>query len=292
MFDASVKALQANLKSRGYAPGALDGDFMALSLHALLAFALSQTQSPALLVHAQALAPAMRNGGIIGRYRVAHFLGNILHETLRLTRLVESLSYSTPDRLDGVYSNVHGLQDAATLIKAGPVAIANRVYAGVNGNGNEASGDGWRYRGRGYPHHTGRDNYAELKLETGIDFLSKPELLQQPGRRPSPPSPSGMRACCRFRPIRTMRPRCALASTAAPRWTSINAALSPTASCRCGHERKENIFAGPPAHAFSGNRYLHRVVLQSWPHERQKSRPGAGTSRHRTRDPVRADDGG
>lgn len=181
MFDASVKALQANLKSRGYAPGALDGDFMALSLHALLAFALSQTQSSALLVHAQALAPAMRNGGIIGRYRVAHFLGNILHETMRLTRLVESLSYSTPERLDGVYSNVHGPQDAATLIKAGPVAIANRVYAGVNGNGNEASGDGWRYRGRGYPHHTGRDNYAELKLETGIDFLSKPELLQQPG---------------------------------------------------------------------------------------------------------------
>jgi len=181
MFDASVKTLQGNLKSRGYAPGPLDGDFMATSLHALLAFTLSQTQSPALLVHAQALAPAMRKGGIIGRYRVAHFLGNVLHETLRLTRLVENLNYSTPERLDGVYGNVHGLQDAATLIKAGPVAIGNRVYAGINGNGNEASGDGWRYRGEGYLHHTGRANYAELRLETGIDFVSKPELLQQPG---------------------------------------------------------------------------------------------------------------
>lgn len=180
MFDQSVKDLQQNLRSRGYDPKGADGDFFTNTLHALLAFGLQAPLSPALLVHAQALAPEMRAGGIAGRYRVAHFLSNALHETQGLKRMVESTAYSTPERLDSVFSNVHGLQDAAALIKAGPVAIANRVYAGVNGNGNEASGDGNRFKGAGYLHHTGRANYAELKTETGIDFVSRPERLQEP----------------------------------------------------------------------------------------------------------------
>ena len=181
MSDANVSALQGNLKSRGYSPGNIDGDFGPQTLHALIAFTLSQPQTAALKVHTDALAPAMAKGGIKGRYRVAHFLANVLHETQRLTRLVENLNYSDPARLDGLFSNVRNLQHATQLIKAGPVAIANCAYAGVNGNGSEASGDGWRYRGEGYLHHTGKSNYAELHTETGIDFVAKPELLQQPG---------------------------------------------------------------------------------------------------------------
>jgi putative chitinase len=181
MLDANVTALQCNLQSRGYSPGGIDGDFGPLTLLALLAFTLSQSQTAALKVHAVALAPAMNKGGIIGRYRVAHFLANIIHETQRLTRLVENLRYSDPARLDGLFSHVRNLQHATQLIKAGPIAIANCAYAGVNGNGDEVSGDGYRYCGEGYLMHTGRRNYADLRAETGIDFVTKPELLQQPG---------------------------------------------------------------------------------------------------------------
>jgi putative chitinase len=58
-----------------------------------------------------------------------------------------------------------------------PEQIANRVYANRMGNGNEASGDGWRYRGRGFIQLTGKSNYAELSKSVGIDFVKNPDLL-------------------------------------------------------------------------------------------------------------------
>jgi putative chitinase len=67
----------------------------------------------------------------------------------------------------------------AEMLARKPEQIANFVYARQNGNGNVNSGDGWRYRGRGYIQITGRYNYSELSKDTGIDFVSKPELLEQ-----------------------------------------------------------------------------------------------------------------
>jgi len=58
-----------------------------------------------------------------------------------------------------------------------PEAIANNVYANRMGNGDEASGDGWLFRGRGIFQLTGREMYEQLSTDTGIDYVSDPDKL-------------------------------------------------------------------------------------------------------------------
>lgn len=114
--------------------------------------------------------------------RIAAFVAQCAHESVQFTRLEENLRYSRPERLRDVFpSRVHGLDDAARLVAAGPKAIANRVYAGKLGNGDEASGDGWRYRGRGLIQLTGRANYSDAATECGEPYLDEPDLLLEPG---------------------------------------------------------------------------------------------------------------
>jgi putative chitinase len=94
--------------------------------------------------------------------------------------MVENLNYRNPERLDAVFSAVHGVQDARNLIRLGPEAIANRVYANRLGNGGETSGDGWRYRGSGYVHLTGRSNYRSVGGIVMLDLEGDPELAREP----------------------------------------------------------------------------------------------------------------
>ena len=61
-----------------------------------------------------------------------------------------------------------------------PRAIASRVYAGRFGNGNEASGDGWMFRGRGLIQVTFRDNYRQCGDVLGCDLEGDPGLLAEP----------------------------------------------------------------------------------------------------------------
>ena len=61
-----------------------------------------------------------------------------------------------------------------------PRALANRVYAGKIGNGDEASGDGWRFRGRGLKQLTGRANYARAATRCGRPYLDQPDLVALP----------------------------------------------------------------------------------------------------------------
>lgn len=92
---------------------------------------------------------------------LANFLGQSAHETANWTKASESFNYTDPQRIYNVFtSKFANPQQAATYIN-NPVALANRALADKNGNGNEASGDGWRYRGRGFLHITGRENYAK-----------------------------------------------------------------------------------------------------------------------------------
>lgn len=159
---------------------------MNLTLLNLLDFGLTPT------VAKQFLAPlneACARYEITTPHRVSGFMGQCMVESQNFTALEENLNYRTPEVLDRVFSAVRGTDDAAALIKAGPKAIANRVYAGRNGNGDESSGDGWRYRGRGVIQLTGRANYLAATSGVGSQtpetlwtgYVDNPDLVLQPG---------------------------------------------------------------------------------------------------------------
>jgi len=109
--------------------------------------------------------------------RVAHFMAQIEHES-GLKPISENLNYSA-DRLLVIFPKYFISKEDANRYARQPERIANRVYANRMGNGSEISGDGWKYRGRGFIQITGKDNYTMLSKDTRIDFLSKPDLLLQ-----------------------------------------------------------------------------------------------------------------
>ena len=127
------------------------------------------------------LTPAIPEGyGIDTPLRRAHFLAQLAHESGGFTRLVENLNYSA----DGLRRTWPARFDAATAAEYArkPERIANKVYADRLGNGDEASGDGWRFRGRGYIQLTGRANYADYshKLFGDYRLVKSPELAADP----------------------------------------------------------------------------------------------------------------
>jgi putative chitinase len=112
--------------------------------------------------------------------RQAAFIAQCMAESARFTRLEENLFYTTPERIRAVFpSRVKSLAEATPLTR-NPKALANRVYAGRNGNGDEASGDGWRYRGRGLFQLTGLANYTRAAQALGRPYVSNPELVAEP----------------------------------------------------------------------------------------------------------------
>lgn len=131
-------------------------------------------------IHAAALSAAFTASTINSPLRLAHFLAQVYVETAGFRRLEENLRYRTPETLDKTFRAVRGVDDARALIAAGPEAIANRVYAGRNGNGDEASGDGWMFRGRGYLQLTGRANYQFATTITPDPVLTDPWQASQP----------------------------------------------------------------------------------------------------------------
>ena len=131
-------------------------------------------------IHASALEDARKTSSVTTARRLCHFLGQIFVETGGFAIMEENLNYKDPARLDGIFSAVHGSEDARALIRRGPEAIANRVYANRIGNGDEASGDGWRYRGSGYKQLTGRSNYREIGGIVSLDLEGNPELAREP----------------------------------------------------------------------------------------------------------------
>lgn len=120
------------------------------------------------------LTSAMSEFGIDTPLRQAAFLAQIAHESAELSALEERLGYS-PARIMEVFGrHVSSWVDAERLSKS-PERLANRVYANRNGNGDEASGDGYRYRGRGLIQLTGRDNYRLAGSALHLPLLDKPE---------------------------------------------------------------------------------------------------------------------
>lgn len=108
--------------------------------------------------------------------QAAHFFGNTAHETGDYHVFSENLNYDAIGLLRNWPSHFTAAEAAAYAHK--PVAIANRAYANRMGNGDEASGDGWAFRGRGAIQTTGRNNY--LDVSRGLnrpDIMTNPDLL-------------------------------------------------------------------------------------------------------------------
>lgn len=109
--------------------------------------------------------------------RINHFLSQCLHESVNLTILRENLNYSINGLLR-VFPHYFPTIESTNGYANNQAKIANKVYGSRMGNGNEVSGDGFKYKGRGAIQLTGHDNYKHLSDDTAIDFLNHPELLE------------------------------------------------------------------------------------------------------------------
>ena len=114
--------------------------------------------------------------GITTNLRLAHFLAQCALESNRFTATEENLNYSA-QRLLAVFPKYFKGVDPNPYAH-NPTKIGNRVYANRMGNGDEASGDGFRFRGRGYIQLTGRDNYTRFSKFIGEDCVANPDLLK------------------------------------------------------------------------------------------------------------------
>jgi len=127
----------------------------------------------------QALDDAADQYQINNDKRVAMFIAQVGHESGGFAFTAENLNYSAAG-LMSVFGKYFPNLQVANAYARQPEKIANRVYANRMGNGDEASGDGWKYRGHGLIQLTGKDNHAAFSAATGVDAVNHPELLEQP----------------------------------------------------------------------------------------------------------------
>jgi putative chitinase len=108
--------------------------------------------------------------------RLAHFLAQCGHESggFRLTQ--ENLNYSAKG-LNGIFKKYFPTEAAAVSYARNPQKIANKVYSNRMGNGTEATGEGYKFRGRGYIQLTGKDNYTAFGKSIGEDMTANPDKV-------------------------------------------------------------------------------------------------------------------
>lgn len=110
--------------------------------------------------------------------RQAAFLGQCMHESNNFKVLQENLHYSA-NGLKAVWGSRFTTDELANKYANHPDMIASKVYANRMGNGDEESGDGWKYRGRGIIQCTGKDLYKTLSDALNIDLVNDPDMLLQ-----------------------------------------------------------------------------------------------------------------
>ena len=111
---------------------------------------------------------------LITPLRIAHFMAQIEHES-NLKSISENLNYSR-ERLLKIFPKYFTSKNVDQYAR-NPQKIANKVYANRMGNKGELSGDGWKYRGRGFIQLTGFNNYKALSEISKVDYLNNPDLL-------------------------------------------------------------------------------------------------------------------
>jgi putative chitinase len=117
------------------------------------------------------------NFNITNTLRLAHFLAQCGHESAGFRVIFENLNYSA-DGLNKIFPRYfkNAGRDANQFAR-NPEKIANIVYANRMSNGDTSSGDGWRFRGRGYIQLTGRANYTKFDKMVTEDILVQPDLV-------------------------------------------------------------------------------------------------------------------
>ena len=114
--------------------------------------------------------------GINTPLRVAHFLAQCGHESGGFKVTSENLNYSAKG-LRGIFKKYFPTDAIANAYQRNPQKIANKVYANRMANGSEASGDGYKFRGRGYIQLTGKENYTAFGKSIGVDIPNNPDLV-------------------------------------------------------------------------------------------------------------------
>jgi len=108
--------------------------------------------------------------------RLAHFLAQCGHESGGFRVVNENLNYSAKG-LQGIFKKYFPTATLAEQYQRKPEKIANRVYASRMGNGDEASGEGFKFRGRGFIQLTGKTNYTAFGKAAGVDTVANPDLV-------------------------------------------------------------------------------------------------------------------
>ena len=108
--------------------------------------------------------------------RLAHFLAQCGHESGGFKFLRENLNYSAKG-LMGIFKKYFPTEAVANQYQRQPDKIANKVYASRMGNGPEATGDGSKFKGRGFIQLTGKDNYTAFSKSIGEDCVANPDLV-------------------------------------------------------------------------------------------------------------------
>ena len=114
--------------------------------------------------------------GIDTVFELSHFLAQCGHESGGFKLTQENLNYSAKGLL-GIFKKYFPTEAKAKLYERKPEKIANLVYGGRMGNGDETSGDGYKFRGRGFIQLTGKSNYSEFDKVVEEDILSNPDLV-------------------------------------------------------------------------------------------------------------------
>ena len=121
----------------------------------------------------------MLNYEITTPQRQAMFLAQLAHESGSFKHVSENLNYSA-EALRRVFKKYFLTDELALEYARKPEKIANRVYANRMGNGEESSGDGWKYRGRGLIQLTGLNNYTAFSLAADNNALINPDSVAEP----------------------------------------------------------------------------------------------------------------
>lgn len=134
---------------------------------------LNRTLKPAIMGEVFAIVEKFN---ITNHLRLAHFLSQCAHESGNFKFLTENLNYSA-DGLLKIFPKYFKDKATADAYARKPEKIGSRVYANRMGNGDEASGEGFKFRGRGYIQLTGKDNYKQFGAFVGEDLVANPDLV-------------------------------------------------------------------------------------------------------------------